>query len=385
MIETTERVSSLPLYWNCPESGRTKEEDGTPVVRVKAGNEIADGGSAVHDYAAAWVMGDELSTVTLAKKYNVEQSDVEALCGAVRKQWANIKQYFNDCTETHAERPLRFELQDRTHRLIIHGTSDYIGIEPKALAVLDWKSGYLDTDHFHQLMGYAYGAMENWGTEETEFVVMLTVMLRTGEVDIVRVTVEEMAAWHDTMLTRTANGLGTFKPGTHCANCPRAATCPGKMAYDESMTTALATIDGSVPAADQWTTKEIHQSLGPAVCDALRQIKYWTEHMEAIKKFVKAKVVEFGPLCDGGGRAYKISEVNRRSLDTRLAKTVLQKHLGDRIPEAVKFHLPTAEKIVMEGAEAGQKKKAKEKLLADLEAVEAIKVSQSLSLREGKA
>lgn len=384
MIETTERISNLPLFFICPESGRKEDEDGKAIVLVKPPNEMADLGSAVHDYAKAYVQGEEVSNMNLADKYQVEIDDLEALAGAVRKQWENVKQYFADCTEVHVEQRVSYTIENSTHRLNITGKSDYIGVEPEALAVLDWKSGYLDTDHFHQLMGYAYGALEAWGSDKTKLLMMFTVMLRTGEVDIVRISPDDVFTWAETMLTRTRDGLGTFKPGTHCANCPRAASCPGKMVYDESITTALATIDAAVPSVDHWT-KDNHLTFGAPVCDALRQIKYWTDRMDAIKKFVKGKVIEYGPLKDGEGRAYKVIEVNRRSLDTPAAKTVLQEHLGDQLINAVKFHLPTAEKIVMEGAGPGQKKLAKKALLDDLELVNAIKVSPSLSLREGKA
>jgi hypothetical protein len=159
--------------------------------------------------------------------------------------------------------------------------------------------------------------------------------------------------------------------------------CPGKIAHDSAMMVSLGQIDETVPSVANWT-EENHLAFGPSVVEALRQIKYWTGKMDAIKKFVKEKVMEFGPLADGKGRAYKIIEQKRRSLKSS-ARTVLLEHLGDRLDEAIKYNLSAAEKIVMEDAPQGTTKKAaKEALLADLESIDAIAVKATGSLREGK-
>lgn len=378
------RASALPLFFLCPESSRTEDDAGEgEIVRVDSAGPLAALGNAVHEYAAAWVNGEELIIENVAKKYGVEVDDLAPLCGAVRNRWGSIKQYFSKCEVLMTEQPLRFELQDENTTLTVTGTSDIVGCEEEMLAVGDWKSGFLDTDHFHQLMGYAYGAWKRFGGPKTKGVTMFTIMLRSYDVDIVRVSVAELVDWAAVMLKRARDGFGTFHPGTHCTHCPRAMDCPGKIAQDSAMMVSLGQIDETVPSVANWT-KENHLTFGPSVVDALRQIKYWTGKMDAIKAFVKEKVIEFGPIADGNGRAYKIITQNRRSLKSS-ARAVLAEHLGDRLGEVIKYNLTAAEKVVMEIAPQGTTKKAaKEALLADLESIDAISVKATGSLREGK-
>ncbi len=384
MNELRTRASALPLFFLCPESSRTEDEIEGEVVRVDSSGPLAKLGNAVHEYAAAWVNGTELIIENIAGKYGVDQDELEPLCGAARNRWGSIKHYWANCEVLMTEQDLHFELEDEHTKLTITGTSDIVGAEEEMLAVGDWKSGYLDTDHFHQLMGYAYGAWKKWGGPKTHGVTMFTIMLRSYDVDIVRVSVDELKDWAAVMLKQARNGIGTFKPGTHCTYCPRATNCPGKIAHDSSMMVSLTQIDETVPAIANWT-KDTHLQFGPSVVEALRQIKYWGDKMDAIKKFVKERVVEFGPLPDGKGRAYKIITQNRRSLKPS-ARTVLEEHLGDRVEEAIKYNLTAAEKIAMERAPQGTTKKAaKEALLADLDSIDAINVKATGSLREGKA
>lgn len=383
MNELRSRTSALPLFFLCPESSRTEDEVEGEIVRVDSAGPLAALGNAVHEYAAAWVNGDELIIENIAGKYGVEEEDLAPLCGAARNRWGSIKHYWANCQVLLTEQPLHFELEDEYTKLTVKGTSDIVGCEEEMLAVGDWKSGFLDTDHFHQLMGYAYGAWKKYGGPKTKGVTMFTIMLRTYDVDIVRVTVDELKDWAVVMLKRARDGFGTFNPGTHCAHCPRSMNCPGKMAHDSAMMVSLGQIDETVPSVTDWT-QENHLTFGPSVVDVLRQIKYWGGKMDAIKAFVKEKVIEFGPLLDGKGRAYKIVGQNRRSLKSS-ARPVLTAHLGDRIGEVIKYNLTAAEKIVMEDAPQGTTKKAaKAALLDDLDSIDAISVKATGSLREGK-
>ena len=381
MNELRTRASALPLFFLCPESSRTEDEVEGEIVRVDSAGPLAALGNAVHEYAAAWVNGDELPIDNIAKNYGVEEDDLAPLCGAVRNRWESIKKSWANCEVVMTEQKLNFELEDEHTKLTITGTSDIVGCEEEMLAVGDWKSGFLHTDHFHQLMGYAYGALQQWGGPKTKAVVMMTILLRSFDVDIVRVTVDELKDWATVMLKQARNGIGEFKPGTHCAYCPRATNCPGKIAHDSSMMVSLGQMNETVPAVNDWTNDN-HLTFGPSVVEVLRQIKYWGDNMDAIKVFVKEKIVEFGPLPDGSGRGYKIVEQNRRSLKP-IARAVLEEHLGDQLDEAIKYNLTAAEKIAMDRA-TGTKKAAKQALLADLNMVEAIAVKTTGSLREGK-
>ncbi len=90
------------------------------------------------------------------------------------------------------------------------------------LVVIDFKSGYVDTDYNDQLMGYvklAWDAHPNYDSAK-----IVTAWLRDGIIEADDISRADLDAWTE----RLREGIASddFNDGEHCMNCSRKFECP---------------------------------------------------------------------------------------------------------------------------------------------------------------
>lgn len=379
-VTLTIRASSAPLAWCCTESVRREPDE----IIVEGPKPEADLGTAAHEYARRIrTEQDEPSVHEIARQFGVDPDDLGFLCAEVRR----VVHTLDERTvgwKVLAEQRMSHEVTRGSATVRFTGTADDIRHDGKTVAVTDLKSGRVETDFTAQTMVYLWLAQHAFGPFE-QFM-PLTAWLRDAYIDAPKqpLSVEDVQGWMEAFVTRLLNGLGVFRPGPHCANCGRRQECPGRMQYEREVAQAIVVHCDALPSME-WT-RDNHAALGPQIGELFGKLKFMQRAIEPVIDAIREKVKEFGPLPIGDGRVLKITEVNRRDLDSQKAMPILESFLSlEEIERATKISLSQIEQAVVSAAQKGQGAKIKRELTAALEAAQAIRITTTHQLREGKA
>ena len=341
---TTIRCSALPLATICPGSVRI------PEVQIDTVNEDADVGTVAHFALAKLVKGAHLAKlgfattpgeaidVALERFPSVDAEDVRPLFWAGVRAWNEIREWFD---EPQAETDF-----SSGH---LSGHVDVCDGKSKraTVALVDWKSGRIDNNYREQLFGYAWLLMQE--DRAINSISASAVWLRTGEVESYTVSRGRADEWYRDMVATVINWDGIFRPGDHCAHCPRNHDCPAQ--------TALVRRD--VAMFSDGTTADLQTMPGADLVQLHRKLKGLSSRAEEALKAMRAEVERRGGDVDAGdGTHLHFVETNGpRVVDALRAWPVLQSRLTDaELGPAVKVSLSKVEAAV--GAKAGKGKAA---------------------------
>lgn len=348
------RCSSLPLLFACRPS-----IDGD--LQVGERNEAADLGSAAHDAIETIVNGGTPDLDAIAKRWTCNRDELGRLTWYARKAWETLAPSFPD-NEEHtrlAEKNIRcagpgFELTGSVdmHTICSDGTA----------RVVDWKTGRIDRDYYHQLAGYAACLFAS--VEQLTEVTASVVWIREQEIETYVITRPIIEQWLDRLalqLTRTQ-----YITGRHCEHCPRSHSCVAVQAKAREgiaiFGTAGVSLDG-MPSGK--------------VVDLYRFAKLAAKVADSMVGSIRLHVIQNGPQDAGDGTALSIVEENGgREIDTFKAWNVIAARLTD--PEAMasvlKVSATALDEAVATAAGRGNGAAAKRALATDLEAAGAVKM-----------
>jgi hypothetical protein len=145
------RCSSLPMGFLCPQSVRRARVD------IDTTGEPAGVGSCVHRALSPFVEGMSPGTAletAFAEFPLIDRDDVTPLFWAGVKMWEKIRSNYPD---PRTEVGLTATLKDGETVISLSGHIDTLSVDyaAKRARVLDWKSGFLDSDYHHQGAGHA--------------------------------------------------------------------------------------------------------------------------------------------------------------------------------------------------------------------------------------
>lgn len=372
-MSITARCSSLPLLWQCAESNNVPDD----VPELNQSGDPAECGNAVHRFLAAKVRGIDLDPGSLAREHGVDEDEVRMLCSMGLKALGELRKYLDTAGAVmQTEVPVAADLPGGVR---VVGTADLLGKAGKTAFVADYKSGRLDSDYTHQLLGYGYAALETLG--DVEEVIVITIWLREGVWDVERLTPAQLRSWAEEFSRRCRNGRGTFNPGEHCLYCRRGTSCPGRR---ELVHAAIKDLTVKGVNVIEWTP-ETRKALGPAIGEMYGRAKLIEKAAADFKETIRADIQQHGPLSIGGGRRLALTPVNRRSLDVAKARPVLAGWLSPaEIDAATKLSAAAAEDAAIAKAAHGQGAATKRALSAALEQAGAVTVTVTHQLRETK-
>ncbi len=111
------------------------------------------------------------------------------------------------------------------HKLLLKGTMDLVcRNDIGEYAIIDYKSGWLDTDYTNQLKGYALLARQAFSTGDKS-VHIITMRLRQNLLDIIKVTPDDMDIFSQALWRVVYEKPAPAMPGDFCAYCPGAGSC----------------------------------------------------------------------------------------------------------------------------------------------------------------
>ncbi|MEP6653626.1 MAG: DUF2800 domain-containing protein [Myxococcales bacterium] len=355
----TIRCSSLPALFACPASAHGDRS-------VTASHEAASAGTAAHEAMRAVVIGMEPDLDDLARKHAVDRDELGRLVWYGRKCWAELSSSFPD-----PETEVTVHAVGEGYKL--SGHVDLVSYAPGRIHGLDWKTGRLDSDYFHQVAGYAR-CLFGMSDDSVKEVVITVVWVRAQEVETYRFDVASLTTWVADLVA-TLDRPNDFRTGRQCEYCPRSVDCSALMAVvrrDVEMFSAEepgALLDGATP--DQ-------------LIAVLRRAKVVAKFADGAEKLVRERIRQAGPLVGSDGTTLAlVTEPGPRVVDTQKAWPILQARLTDEeLAGCTKISITKACDAVAEKAVARGKGAAKKELSEALDAAGAITQGVVEKLRE---
>jgi hypothetical protein len=366
------RCSSLPRAMACPQS--VAEVPGA--LAIGGDSDASRLGVAVHELLADYVRTDKLPTNERKNEVAVKHGIADPAGDMHFLFWAGVE----------AWRELRDGFQpDPMVEMAMEGGCDpkftgHMDAAKDAGAVvrgLDWKSGRKPTDYYPQMMGYIVLLFDNFPAAEKA--ILHTVWLREKMVDTITKTRDESAEWYKEAASRLTSNL--YCPGEACRFCPRQTECLARTAMVRSTLADLTDADPQVSIL----TPETWAAIAPSLTEAWGRVELVESAIDRFKAVVREGVERFGPLTVTDKTELRLVPVNpKKSLDTMKAWSVVSEQLTDaELADCTTVSLTDVQKIVSDKAARGQKKAAKETLLASLRTAGAvIETPQSPRLTE---
>jgi hypothetical protein len=352
------RASSLPRVLKCPASGLNP--DGLQAVQTH--NDAADNGTIVHKVLERYlkdgwdVSGDLID--------GVEGEQERDRCLDMVDRGVRMIDRF-PAKPIHPEMEVQIELDS----CIITGHVDVVVESDDRLGVVDWKTGRMEADHYHQVMAYAAGVRRAFKRDCTVHVSV--VHLDSGEVDRYQAGPEGLEEWEDMVNTTIENG--GYSVNRECVYCPLKATCPAYSDYASwsALPVRRYSDEGpsNLPAINQFL--DFTPSQRAEVWRRLREIEKAVRWYKGEVKQL-AKSMDSGSI-DLGDSVLQLEQASEKTVNTPLAMPVVGQYLEvSEIGEVVSLNLGEALNRVADHTPHGKKAAVKRKVMDELEKAGAI-------------
>lgn len=364
----TIRVSSLPRIFKCAASL-------APVkISINGSNPAAADGTAAHEVLqglpSSGIQWDKIPAI--AAKHGANPDEVRMLSAMGAKLWNQVKDSFlGAMTEVRLEIPITDEFQ-------LVGHADLIAVSSRAIRVGDYKTGRKDSDYHHQLVGYA--ALALLASEDIDEASATILWVREQEIENWTLDRAAAEAWLKELRWILA-GRDTFRPGSHCAYCPRNHECEAANALVRRDIAAIT--DKSLAARLECDLATMpHEEVIAALHKADLVVKY----AERVRAAVKAHIEAHGDIIAPGARLTVVSE-ERRELDPLAAWPILEQldFKDEDLARVMKLSISKIEQVLRDRAPKGEKKRAVEHLGELLQASNAVIKTKTSKLQERRS
>jgi hypothetical protein len=349
----TIRCSSLPLLFSCGASLSPPEH-----AAYQPPGDAADLGTRVHAELARHVAGEDSEPA----------EDTRFLFWSGAKMWRELAPEF---PSPMTEVSLSYDFAEWS----CTGHVDVVSVVGSEIRILDWKSGFKDSDYREQMCGYC--ALSLLMYPEIERATATIVWLRTGEIERYTMTRADLPRWEADVseaLERTED------PGPHCDYCQRSHECHARNAMvrrDVATVLDMGTEEAAASVA----------ILPPAeIVQLLSKAKMVAACADRIKDAIKAHVETVGEVVGDGKRLALVSE-NRRSLDPLKTWPILTASGFEDADFAacVKISASSVDDITAKRAGRGNGKRAIAALRERLESAGAVSIATIQKLTEKRS
>ncbi|NIU03751.1 MAG: DUF2800 domain-containing protein [Gammaproteobacteria bacterium] len=351
----TIRVSALPRFLACPSSEAPCEHP------VDTPSDAADVGTAVHECAAAMVMGRDYDATEIARAHGVDPEEVSILTACARQAWEEVERFFPSP---------QVELA-----LAAPGLRGHVDViqSGETCVVLDWKTGRVRRDHTSQLMGYAACAVHELGMPTSERITIITAWLRMGELDVRHYTPSSLDGFRARVDDARRNIGKVYGPGEPCGYCPRRHACEARIEYVRN---CIETLDG---VRGNWGIDETR------LADLWQRTRVLKKAVDAYERAVRSVLVERELETSDGYRL----EMRRDTVETLHAERAWPVLLDEGLPvealaKCVKLSKTAVTRELSERTARGRKGKAIEALMDRLRAADAVRMEERTSVRRKK-
>jgi hypothetical protein len=358
-------------------------------VKIETSSEAADLGTAFHAVISQKVKGVAVDVAEVAAANGVDREELATVVGIGMAMWQKLEKHFPDPVSEHSFEPFlagKIEV-DGPPLVQLTGTGDLLSLTDNGSVVrlLDWKSGWGDADHEAQVKGYALLALYEIPTADR--VVASVMKVRRGILETYEWSRAELEMWWADLFSRMLSEADVYRPSPEaCGYCPLFAECPARTAM---LAAALVMLDANDEQRKPLT------STPDGVAYILERARWVEKAAKSAIESVRAAVINAGgllPLTDG--RELRIESQVRTEIDFPAGEGVLRQHCGDELGKALSVRKGKSktdpdklgvEDIVRAKAARGQKDKAIESLMYELDQAAALKLTTIQRLELTKA
>lgn len=341
------RCSSLPLIAACGPAIQP------PRIAIEGERQAADLGTAFHEFMSVASKGEKVNTLELSHRHNCDYAELNYLCRWATIAWMDV---------------LRHQFPDHKPELFLSATdgdielsghldlSATVGDEGR---ILDWKTGWLETDALPQLKGY--GLLRFIHEPGLKRVRLSKLQVRTQKIETEVFEREELMQWWEWFAAHIRE-QNTYRPGPHCGRCRRSHECEARTASIRQVAAAL------VPSLESQIATMAPEQIGEIVIKCRDMQKVIDRVIDAARSETVSRDGVYGPL--------RIKVEERRAIDVSRGFDILAEAIGrEETLSSMKASKTDIEKFVKQSAPRGQKGKAVASLMQRLELAGALSLT----------
>lgn len=363
----TLRSSGLPQFMTCAPSELNPDKLQEVFIEI----EPAELGTLVHEFAQRIVETGEWSVDELQARRPDDMERAELLIRNFFTVWDEARQVMTaPQTEVFHEMVL---VDNDTLQLKLSGHIDLCQIVSTDATILDYKTGRLHENHYHQIAGYAALAWDKAGRPAKYKVAVSVVYLEDLSITNYDFTAADLEKWLGEVVAKVSDTRYTV--GKKCAFCKIQGSCP---AYREYTSAAIRFFQSEDAQMGRVKWKDVEPAERGSLVDVMYVVSKGAERVKDSLKSVLQGSKKSAALDLGDGMGY--TKVIRREnvLDTQKALPLLRRRFAqDLLDEITTIKLSDLLGLVAKHAAKGAKQKAKDEFLARLDAAGAIQVNET--------
>lgn len=216
------RCSTLPLFMACTHSVLNPE--GFPEVRPY--NDAAELGTGVHGVMERLLLHGEVNAEQLYLEFPDERKRIDQLITNIIEIWESASKVMKKpVVEEYLEAEIAPGLTLTGH-IDVHSV-DHPGKQGTVTAyVLDYKTGRVHDEHYHQLMGYAYLVWDKLGRPDGYQCYMSAAYAEDKSIHPYYAHAEDLKLWAERVAKRVTDPAEhLYSPSRKCAYCPLLGSC----------------------------------------------------------------------------------------------------------------------------------------------------------------
>jgi len=356
------RSSSMPLLMVC--TNAILNPDGLQPVEQE--NETALLGTLVHALAQGVVDTGAYDLPALKQRLNDEDFErASMLFHNFLAVWREAQPYMPT-----PQTEVGFEVE--LSHVVLTGHIDTLQLDALRAFILDYKTGRMHEDHYHQMAAYATGAWDKAGRPDNYTVYVTTVYLEDNSVTHYTFTADDLKAWEREVAAQVMQLR--YTAGRKCSHCTLQGGCPAYRAWGQGAV-GLFREDAAVPMAtwEQMTPEERG--------DLVDKMYVVEKAIDRVKLGLRNLVKRDGAVDVGGGKEYVLIEQEEKQVIPDKALPILLKRLGKSgVVRNTRLPLDAVLTEFASKAARGQKTNARKELLAELDKAGAIVRSKTTKM-----
>jgi len=348
------RSSSMPMLMVCTNS--IMNPDG--ILPVENETETSLLGTIIHSLCQSIVDTGSFDLMSYKDRLNQEDFDRASMCVSnFMTAWRQASLYMKT-PQTEVE----FEVE--LAHVIVTGHIDNLQLDPARAFILDYKTGRMHEDHYHQMAAYAYGAWDKAGRPPIFNVFVTTIYLEDNSIQNYEWDVAGLLAWEREVSVQVLQLR--YTAGRKCAFCPLQGGCPAYRSWGAGAV-GIFSDDITVPAK---TWEEMTPEERGDLVDKMYVIKKAIDRANlGLRNLVKST----GAVDVGDGKEYVLVEEEQKQVNSRIALPILTTYLGKEVvTNNTQLSLDAVLGAYSQRAARGQKTAARKELFEILEKAGAI-------------
>ena len=349
------RASSADLFLICPYSLTER-----PALGIGETSEAAERGTRVHKAIETYISTGNIPT------FEAGDDDDRMLFYTAKNLWDNkLLPYFpTPDTEIEMKADIEGEIQLTGHADVVQFGEDFV-------AILDWKTGFVERQHRGQMLAYGLLAAEHYKKERA---IVSIAHLRSGKLITREYSRAELKEYADKLIEQSIF-RGEYTAGEHCGFCANRLDCIARRNLVKAAVADISETGADVKAL-------VESGRLDSVFEAAKMLE---RSISTFLSAVKEHVANTGGALETDRSVYVLETVERKSINTEKATPIVkQLFTPEEIQGFLKIDKTALEKTAMDKAERGEKTAAKKEILEILEKAGALEVStyQKLSKKE---